>query len=96
MNVKKSAIKRDIVIMNSLGLHLRPVSMFVQTAMSFEAEIILENESGSLKADGKSVTSMLALACPAGTKLVLHISGQDAENAADALVNLVSSGFGED
>jgi phosphotransferase system HPr (HPr) family protein len=87
---------RELVISNSLGLHLRPVSLIVQTALKYNVSATLESDDGKIKADAKSVTSLLSLVCPAGTKVRLAVSGPDALKAADAIAELVKRGFDED
>ena len=96
MKNEDKKIVRELVITNSLGLHLRPVSLLVQKAMQFGAELTLENLETKVAGDMKSVTSLLAMACPAGTKVRLSASGADANEAADAIADLISRGFDED
>jgi len=46
--------------------------------------------------DGKSILGILLLAASQGTVLELAADGQDEVAALEALVKLVTSGFGED
>lgn len=89
-------ITKELVICNSYGLHIRPISMFVQTAMQYESEVDVENVESSQHSDGKSVMGMLMLSATKGTRLNLVVTGKDCKQAAEALAELVNRGFDED
>ncbi|OGV33962.1 MAG: phosphocarrier protein HPr [Lentisphaerae bacterium GWF2_45_14] len=84
----------DIVIKNSLGLHARPASMFVQLASTFDSEIFVEKEGE--KVNGKSLMGLLMLAAGCGTILKLQAEGPDSELALKALVELIDGKFNEE
>jgi phosphocarrier protein HPr len=67
---------------------------FVETANRYRSKI--EVSKGALTVDAKSIMSMMRLAAGQGTVLRIVADGEDAEAAADILVNLVASGFGEE
>lgn len=87
----------NATICNRLGLHARPAMAFVDTAASFKSDITVRREdaSDSDAVDGKSIMQVMMLAATKGTVLVINAEGEDAEQAAKALADLVSSGFGE-
>lgn len=91
-----NTLKKEVVLQNTNGLHVRPASVFVQTAMAFQSDIQVTNLSSQQCSDGKSVMGMLMLAAPKGTSLLLEISGADSEAALAALVDLIDRGFDED
>ncbi len=93
MNEEIKAV-RTVVIRNPQGLHARPADMFVKRAAQFQStiEVIKDNE----RVDGKSILAILMLAAVAGTELRLEGTGVDAEQALDALAELVNQGFGEE
>ncbi|MBR0599795.1 HPr family phosphocarrier protein [Sinanaerobacter chloroacetimidivorans] len=86
-------ISKDIQIINELGLHARPASLFVTTASKFNSNIkvTFEDKQG----DAKSILNVLALAVKKGDKITIHVEGQDEAEAANALLELVESGFNE-
>ncbi len=45
--------------------------------------------------DGKSIMSVMLLAAPIGTELILHVAGPDEDEAFEALEELVADRFGE-
>lgn len=83
--------RRQVKIVNTHGLHMRPSSKFVKLARSFQAEVWVHY--GGSKANGKSVLDMTGLAAERGTMLDLEARGPDAEQAIAALSELVAAGF---
>ncbi len=55
----------------------------------------IEVKKATLTVDAKSIMSVMRLAATKGTKLLITADGDDAEQALDALSELVHKGFGE-
>lgn len=89
-------MRKELILQNANGLHVRPASIFVQTALTFESDITVQNMSSQQSSDGKSVMGMLMLAAPKGTTLRIEISGTDCEAAMAALEELINRGFDEE
>lgn len=89
----EKSVTRDVYIVNPQGIHLRPADLFAKCANQFKCEIRIMK--GSDRFDGKSVLSLLTLAAVQGTQLTLQAEGADAEDALNALAQLVAQGFGE-
>jgi phosphocarrier protein len=87
------ALEREVVIPNKEGLHFRPIMKFVDTAQRFHSGVVVHCDDRS--ADGRSPMEMLMLVATQGCKVRLVVDGEDAEQLASALVDLVESGFGE-
>ncbi len=85
--------RRQGVILNALGLHLRPADLFVGLARRFAAEIWVYREGRAV--DGKSILDLAMLAAECGTRLDLEARGPDAEAALAALADLVAARFHE-
>lgn len=94
-NMDQTKLMKDFAVINPLGIHARPASVFVQTAVGFDSEISVTNLDSGHTADGKSVMSMLMLAAPQGARIRVSIVGQDAAAAMDALSKLIEGGFDE-
>lgn len=86
-------LKREITIINKLGLHARAAAKFVTLAAGFNAEIRLLR--GAREVNGKSIMGVMMLAAGCGTQLELRASGPDAEQALENLENLVLRRFDE-
>jgi phosphocarrier protein HPr len=87
-------LKREIVIINKLGLHARAAAKFVTLAAGFDAEIRLVRNGR--KVNGKSIMGVMMLAAACGTRLELCASGPEAEQALEHLDDLVHRRFDED
>jgi phosphocarrier protein HPr len=83
--------RRQVEIVNTYGLHMRPSSRFVKLASSFQSEVWVHY--GGNKANGKSLLDMTSLAAERGTMLDLEARGPDAAQAIAALAELVAAGF---
>jgi phosphocarrier protein len=83
-----------VPIVNTLGMHARPASLFAQTAEKFESEIKVEKDEMSI--DGKSILGLMMLVAAKGSELVIVADGPDEDEALEALEELVSNGFNED
>jgi phosphocarrier protein HPr len=82
---------RTVLIVNDLGIHLRAAGALVQLAGRFRADIWIERND--MKVNGKSIMSVLSLAASKGTEVTISAQGEDAEQAVDALCQLIERGF---
>ena len=83
----KVVCEAGIEIKNADGLHMRPAMQFVEVANRFKCDITVSNSENSV--DGKSIMQMSMLAATYGTKLKILAEGADAQQAVDALRELV-------
>jgi phosphotransferase system HPr (HPr) family protein len=86
--------RREVVIGNDLGLHLRSAGAFVRTASKFKA-LIRVSTPGVNPVDGKSILGLVTLGAAQGSTLVISADGSDEDEALAALVQLVEARFGE-
>jgi phosphocarrier protein len=92
-----AVIERTVPIVNSLGLHARPAAEFVKLASRFRADIqVRKADQPNHAVNGKSIMGVLTLAAECGSQLHIRAEGEDADEALVALMELVSSGFGEE
>jgi len=87
-------IKRDIEIVNRLGMHARPAARLVQLTSRFSSDIIFKRDSDEV--NGKSIMGVLMLAAPYGSRITVIVRGDDAEVAVNEIEDLFRSKFGED
>ncbi|MBV8382013.1 MAG: HPr family phosphocarrier protein [Planctomycetaceae bacterium] len=95
MSQDPPVVRRQIEIINALGLHMRPADKFVRLALQFQSEIRVIHDNGD-EFNGKSILDLTSLAAECGTRLDLEACGPDAEAAVETLAALVSAGFYED
>lgn len=70
---------------------MRPAYLFAETAAQFQSTVELVKDD--IRADGKSVLSLMTLGASQGVKITLEANGDDAESAVATLSELVASGF---
>ena len=84
-------ISREVQITNSIGLHARPATFFIQKANSFRSTIWVEKEDRRVNA--KRLLGVLSLGIAKGMTITLVADGQDEQAALDGLSELIDSGF---
>jgi len=87
-------IEKNVKVINSLGIHARPASMIVQTAMTFKSSIQLVKDG--TPADAKSIMSVMMLAAAQGAEVTVKADGDDGEAAVDAVIELFYKKFNEE
>lgn len=90
----KSTLK--IQVKHPAGLHARPASLFVKTASKFKSSIQVENlTEGRTFVNAKSILSILTLGVSQDHEINILAEGEDAEEATEALEELINDNFGE-
>lgn len=85
---------RTLSIINEKGLHARASARFVETVERFRSDV--QVSKNGLTAAGDSIMGLLMLAASKGTEIEIRVTGDDAEQLADALEDLIAGRFGED
>ena len=86
-------LRRDIEIVNRLGLHARASAKLTQLASSFQCEVWMSRDGRRVNA--KSIMGVMMLAAAKGSSVELETDGPDEQAAMDALVTLIEDKFGE-
>jgi phosphocarrier protein len=82
-------ISRNVTIQNSVGLHARPATFFVQKANTYKCSIWVEKED--CRVNAKSLLGVLSLGITRGTKITLIADGEDEAVAVAGLAELVDT-----
>ena len=83
----------DIQIVNKLGLHARASAKLSQLAAEFPCEILLSRNGRQINA--KSIMGVMMLAAGIGSIVTLETIGDRADEAMQALTELINNRFGE-
>jgi len=83
----------EIEIINKLGLHARASAKLSQLAAQFPCEILLSRNGRQINA--KSIMGVMMLAAGIGSTVKLETVGDQAEEAMQALTELINNRFGE-
>lgn len=89
-----SSITRELLIINKRGLHARASAKFVQMVEGFDAQI--EVSKDGMTVGGTSIMGLMMLAASPGCTIEVCASGTQAEDALEALAQLVENRFGEE
>ena len=83
--------ERKATVKNSLGIHARPSALIVQAAAKFVSEITLIKEA--LEINGKSIMGVMMLAAETGAVIRVRTEGEDEEQAAHKMVEMIENKF---
>jgi phosphocarrier protein len=86
-------VERSVQIVNKNGLHARPAAEVVKAASKFKSEITIVRDD--LEVNGKSIMGVMMLAAEFGATLTIRANGPDAQQAVDAIAELIAQRFGE-
>ena len=87
-------IKKELVIINKLGIHARPAAMFVKIANQFACDLFVEKDGE--RVNGKSIMGLMMLAAGPGSRLLIYAEGEDATQAIRELEALLKRKFDEE
>ncbi|HEX6137228.1 MAG TPA: HPr family phosphocarrier protein [Casimicrobiaceae bacterium] len=85
--------RREVEIINKLGLHARASAKLTQLAARFDSDVQMMRNGR--KVNAKSIMGVMMLAAGKGSKVTLEIAGPDEEQAMEALCALINDCFGE-
>jgi phosphocarrier protein HPr len=86
-------MERQLKLINDLGLHARPASIFSTLASSFKSKISVEKNGRNVNA--KSIVAILSLGIFKGDCIKIIAKGVDELEALNALEGLIKDKFGE-
>jgi phosphocarrier protein HPr len=85
--------QREADIINKLGLHARAAAKLTQLAGRFKSDIWLSRNGQRVNA--KSIMGVMMLAASKGSSIKIETSGEDENEALQAVVDLIGNYFGE-
>lgn len=87
-------VEKKVVIPNRLGIHARPAQLLAQEAGKYKARIVIEKDG--VEVEARSILGLMMLVAAQGSVITVRAEGDDAQEAVEAIVRLVESGFGEE
>ncbi len=87
-------IRKDLLIVNKLGLHARAASHLVKTACDYKSRISVEKAGAS--ANAKSIMGLMLLAAAKGHTVTVTTAGLDEVEAMAAVESLIRNRFHEE
>ena len=86
-------LRREIEIINKLGMHARAAAKFVTLTQTFKSEIRVARNGQEV--NGKSIMGVMMLAAAKGAIIELIIEGEDEEIAIEQISILINNYFDE-
>jgi len=86
-------LRREVTIINKLGLHARAAAKLVSLASGFQCEV--EIRHGERCVNGKSIMGVMMLAAGQGKRIELIVHGSDEAEALVQIQALIEQRFGE-
>lgn len=87
-------VRREVLVTNRRGLHARASAKFVTLASAQPCEVSVEKDGS--RVTGTSIMGLMMLGAAMGDTIAISATGEHAENAVGALIELVEAKFGED
>jgi phosphocarrier protein HPr len=87
------AITGSVRLIHAAGLHARPAVKLTKLAKKFQAQISIRAGDGADWINAKSVAKVMAMRASRDATIEIKASGEDAEAAIAALVDLVARDF---
>ena len=84
-------ISCNVTIKNSVGLHARPATFFIQKANSYKSSVWVEREDRRVNA--KSLLGVLSLGIVKDMTITLIADGPDEAAALKGLADMIENGF---
>ena len=86
-------LRKEIEIINKLGMHARAAAKFVTLAQTFAADVRIARNGREV--NGKSIMGVMMLAAAKGSTIELIIDGEDEDKAMQYLTTLINNRFDE-
>ena len=93
MTNNQTEIRKDVTVVNELGMHARSAAQISEIAKEARAPIWLQRDNE--RVDARSIIDILTLACEKGSTVTIVIEDPADLNTLNRIVNLVQDGFGE-
>ena len=89
-----AAVSKTVEIANQRGLHARASAKFVKLAAAFDAQVSVSKDGSTV--DARSIMGLMMLAAGLGCCIEIAATGPQAQEALDALSQLVADRFDEE
>ena len=93
MTNNQTEIRKDVTVVNELGMHARSAAQISEIAKEARAAIWVQRNNE--RVDARSIIDILTLACEKGSTLSIVIEDPADLNTLNRIVSLVQDGFGE-
>jgi phosphocarrier protein len=93
MGAAAGEVSAEVVIVNRRGLHARASAKFAAVAGSFDASVRVSRDGVTVGA--RSIMGLMMLGAGIGSTITISATGEQAREAVETLLGLISDKFGE-
>lgn len=86
-------VSKNLIIINSVGLHLRPAGVFAAEMMKFDSKVTIIFEDKIINA--KSMLGIISAGIKCGSEILVECEGSDEEQALRRAEELILGGFND-
>ena len=86
-------VSEKLTVINKMGFHMRPASMFVQAMAKYKSSINIVFNGKNI--DGKSIMNVMAACMKCGSEIEIQCDGPEEKEMLAEAAGLVKSGLGE-
>ncbi|MEI6892847.1 MAG: HPr family phosphocarrier protein [Pontiella sp.] len=90
----EETLVKKFKVLNEFGIHARPAALLVRAAGQFDCDIFMEKDGN--KVSCKSIMGLMTIEGYPGSTMTVTTSGDDAQEAMNAIEELFINKFGED
>ncbi|VGO14158.1 Phosphocarrier protein HPr [Pontiella desulfatans] len=90
----EETLVKKFKVLNAYGIHARPAALLVKAAGKFECDIFIEKDGN--KVSCKSIIGLMTIEGFPGSTMQVTASGEDAQDAMDAIEELFVNKFYEE
>lgn len=87
-------LTKKVRVINELGLHTRPATLIVKLLQECKSEVTFSYKKETISA--RSILNILMLAAPKNALITITVTGTDAQETMDRIVESFANRFGED
>lgn len=82
-----------VKVKNLMGLHMRPATAITKLLQECKSDVYFTYKQETINA--KSLLSILMLAAPKNSKILITVEGEDADHTLERLIQAFENNFGE-
>ena len=87
-------LRKDITIINKLGLHARAAAKLVSVASRYACDVQVSKDGRQV--NGKSIMGVMMLAASQSSEITVITNGDDEQTAIQEIETLILNRFGEE
>ena len=84
-------VSKETVVIDKMGLHMRPANNFISAMTKYKSDITIEFDGK--KINGKSIMNIMAACIKYGSNITIICEGEHEQQMLDEAVKLIESGL---